>query len=73
MAQNICSILLKQEEAKEKELDLGKIPIGDLFRSTAFTSEDYELFSNINYQTKDCDIEMKNTFYSSEYMKKVGE
>jgi hypothetical protein len=45
MAQNICNILLKQEEAKEKELDLGKIPIGDLFRSTSFTPEEYELFS----------------------------
>lgn len=54
MAQNICNILLKQEEAKDKKLDLGIIPIGDLFRSTSFTPEDYELFSknmiNNNYR-----------------------
>jgi hypothetical protein len=61
MAENTCRILLKQEELKEQNVKLTDLPVGDLFRTTSLTPEDYELFG------------MKNTFYSSEYIKQFGE
>eukprot|EP00347_Sterkiella_histriomuscorum_P011343 403372816 len=67
MATNICNILLQSKEAEQKPdamktfKDLNGIPLGDLFRTTSFTQEEYELFGS------------KNIFYSSEYMKLVGE
>ena len=67
MAQNICNILLKQEELKETGVNLGALPVGDLFRTTSLTPEEYELFSNDILKLTFTD--MKNTFYSSEYMK----
>jgi hypothetical protein len=45
MAQNVCRILLKQEELKTKPMSLSQLPVGDLFRTTSLTPEDYELFS----------------------------
>ncbi|CDW85883.1 nucleoside diphosphate-linked moiety x motif 6 [Stylonychia lemnae] len=67
MATNVCNILLKSKEAEEKKegqsglVNLKQVPLGDLFKTTAFTPEEYELFGT------------QNIFYSSEYMKLVGE
>lgn len=72
MAQNVCRILLKQEDLKSEAVSLASLPVGDLFRTTSLTPEDYELFSN-PLALITLDIDTKNTFYSSEYMKLLGE
>ena len=61
MARNVCRILLKIREVQDTQVDLGAMPLGDLFKTSSFTEEEYELLGQ------------KNTFYSSEYIKKVGE
>ena len=60
---------------EEKSLSLTHLPVGDLFKTTSLTAEDYELFSKspIAILMTCFVIDMKNTFYSSEYMKLLGE
>ena len=60
MARNVCRLLTHLEDVKNKKIDLSKMPIGDLFKDTSFTFEDYELLGN------------KNRFYSPEYINKIG-
>lgn len=61
MASNVCKILLKSKEIEEKKqagmVSLNQVPVGDLFKATSFTPEEYELFG------------ARNIFYSSEYLK----
>lgn len=49
MAENVCRILLKQEKLKEMQgqINLRELPVGDLFRTTSLTTEDYELFGKL--------------------------
>ncbi len=51
-------------------LNLNSVPIGDLFKTTAFSPEEYDLFGKLNMLNN---IGKKNIFYSSEYMKLAGE
>lgn len=51
MASNICKILVaardfeKSHETKNTGMiNLNSVPIGDLFKTTAFSPEEYELF-----------------------------
>jgi len=44
MAKNVCRILTNVEYVKQGKIDLKELPVGDLFRDTAFTCEDYEMF-----------------------------
>ena len=46
MAQNVCNILLMQEQLKTSKFNMTELPLGDLFRTSSLTPEDYELFSN---------------------------
>lgn len=71
MAKNVCRILLCEQELKENKADISNLPLGDLFRTTSLTPEDYQLFSKHKSYSK-CNIDTKNTFYSSEYMKLIG-
>jgi len=62
MAKSVCDVLLKVKEgqaAPAKEVDLGSMGVGDLFRTGGFTKEEYELFGAPNY------------FYSSELLKSI--
>lgn len=45
MAKNVCRILLCEQELKENKADISTLPLGDLFRTTSLTPEDYQLFS----------------------------
>ena len=61
MARNVCRLLTQLEEVQSKKIDLAQMPIGDLFRDTSFTYEDYELLGS------------QNRFYSPEYINKIGD
>jgi hypothetical protein len=43
MAKNVCRLLLNASEVEKSGLNLGNMPLGDLFRTTSLTSEEYEL------------------------------
>lgn len=77
MASNICKILVAArdfEKSNETQntgmINLNSVPIGDLFKTTAFSPEEYELFGKVYFIIV---IGSKNIFYSSEYMKLAGE
>jgi hypothetical protein len=46
MARNVCRLLLNASEVEKSGLNLGNMPLGDLFRTTSLTSEEYELLGN---------------------------
>merc|ERR1711990_124334 len=57
MAQNMCTILSAVKEAEP--IDLKQMPVGDLFKMTSLTGEEYQLLGT------------KNKLYSSEYLKSI--
>ena len=61
MATNVCKILGNLDKINKKEIDLGQLPLGDLFRDATFTPESYEMMGTTN------------NFYSSEYLSRVGD
>lgn len=70
-------MLTYSEDYTNKQINLGEMPLGDLFRFVSMTPEHYELFSK-NYLNPilmciNLLIEQTNTFYSSEYLKKLDE
>ena len=61
MARNVCRLLTHLDDVQSNKIDLSKMPVGDLFRDTSFTYEDYELMGS------------QNRFYSPEYINKIGD
>ena len=45
MAKSICQVLHGEAQVKSGEIDLKKMPSGDLFRDSSFTVQDYKLFN----------------------------
>ena len=43
MASNVCKILGNLDKINSKEIDLANLPLGDLFRDSTFTAEQYEM------------------------------
>lgn len=37
MARNVCNILLNVDKVEKGEINLGQMPVGDLFRNGSFT------------------------------------
>lgn len=60
MARNVCRLLTHIEAIKSNKLNLNDMPVGDLFRDSTFTFEDYEFLG------------AQNRFYSPEYINKIG-
>jgi hypothetical protein len=41
MARNVCRLMLNLNEVEKNGINLGNMPIGDLFKTTSLTSEEY--------------------------------
>ena len=60
MATNMCKILQTVKDIEgQTPLNLGDMPVGDLFKMSSLSAEEYELLGN------------KNKLYSSEYLKNI--
>ena len=60
MARNTCRILSSIDAIKTGAVDLKNMPLGDVFKDSSMTYEEYELLGT------------QNRFFSSEYMRRVG-
>jgi len=60
MAKKICRVLSDVESANSGNIDVTKMPVGDLFKTSTFTCEEYEFLG------------LNNRFYSPEYLNKLG-
>jgi hypothetical protein len=47
MAKRVCDLLVNMESVEQNTINLGSMPVGDLFKVGSLTTETYELFSNI--------------------------